>query len=117
MISGQIKENDYVICHGKWMQVYAFGDDAFYPEGYHDSIRFTTDIERNANKQKFEIVRWPCLNGKIAIVKKSDMSLHQAVTIALRNIDLTNIGQLKITFQNACFNSLGFMTHDTHITL
>ena len=117
IISGQVKEDDYIICHGKWMQVYAIGDDAFYPTDYHDIVRFKNNIERNANKQKFEVVRWPFLCGKIVNINKSDLLLHQTVSITLNKIDVTNMGRLEMTFQNACFNSLGFMTHDTHIII
>ena len=38
--SGQIEKGDFLVFRGQYMQVMAFGDDAFYQPGVHDSIRF-----------------------------------------------------------------------------
>ena len=113
-MSGQI-EGDIFYSRGQWLEVYAFGDDAFYKEGTHDSIRFTRDVSKNINKQKFEIMKWPILQGKIVELEKNFIDLHESVSIVLNKINDQNIGILKISYRNACFNSLGFLTHDTHM--
>ena len=103
------------MCRGMWMEVYAFGNDAFYPK--RNVVRFTKKVDRNINKQNFDIVRWPILQGNIKSLKKTDLKLQEPVSISLSKINLDNIGTLNITFMNMCFNSLGFLTHDTHILI
>ena len=79
IVSGQIEEGDIFYSRGQWLEVYAFGDDAFYKEGTHDSIRFTRDVSKNINKQKFEIMKWPILQGKIVELEKNFIDLHESV--------------------------------------
>jgi len=117
IVSKQIKENDFFICHGQWLEVYAVGEDAFYPPGTRDAIRFKKDSERNANKQKFEILSLPKLQGITITLPIQSAVLHKSVDLQLVGVDCNNMGTLMIYYKNACFNSLGFLTHDTHIFL
>lgn len=113
--SGQIEESDIIYSRGQWMEVYAYGDDAFYREGTHNSIRFKQDVSKNINKQKFDIMKWPIVQGKIVELDANVIDSHEFVSIVLNKINDQNIGNLKIVYRNACFNSLGFLTHDTYI--
>ena len=115
--SHQVDEGDLILCRGQWMEVYAFGDDATYHPGVHDIVRFTKDFNKNINKQKYEIIKWPKLQGRIMELNENEIDLHEPVSVTLNNITERNIGSLKITYRNACFNSLGFLTHDTHIQM
>ena len=53
--SGQVEIGDLVYCRGQTMEVFAVSDDAFYPEGSRNSLRFTNDLTKNINRQKFDI--------------------------------------------------------------
>ena len=115
--SGQVEIGDIIVCRGEWNTVSSIADDAFFPEGYRNSIRFTKTLKTNVNSQPFEIVKSPQLYGKIMTTKKQYIDRHQDVLIVLENITAENVGNLKITYKNLCFNSLGFMTHDTHVLI
>ena len=115
IISGQVFEGDLVVCRGQWHEVFAVSDDAFYPEGLRNCVRFTHDAQRNINKQRFDIIRWPKLQGKILMISKNNLNLHESVCIKLNKINSENIGTLQLSFRNACFNSLGYLTHDTYV--
>ena len=95
IVSGQVKEGDFIVCRGQWLEVGTFADDAFYPEGYRDSIRFKSDVKQNINKQNFDIIRWPSLQGNIVVLEKNNLILDEPVSILLNKINLENIGILK----------------------
>ena len=59
--SGQVMVGDFVIVRGEWKEVYAFNDDAFYPEGTRNSTRFTKNFKNNVSKQPFHIAKIVCL--------------------------------------------------------
>ena len=81
-----------------------------------NSVRFTTDIQRNANNAPYGYICRPILQGNIARLLKSAVVEEQNVTMILNNIQSDDFhGTLNITFKNACFNKLGFLTHDTAI--
>ena len=111
----QVKKDDYVISRGQWMQVVTSGEDAFNPG--RDNVTFKTNLTKNINKQKFEIVRWPHLCGKILQLDVNNLKEYEPVSVSLSKINLDNIGSLNISFINMCFNSLGFLTHDTHVSM
>ena len=69
------------------------------------------------NKQKYEIMKWPTLQGSLVELNQKDIELNKSVSVILSKINLNNLGVLKISYRNACFNSFGFLTHDTHILL
>ena len=106
---------DIIYSRGQTLEVMAISDDAFYREGSRNSLRFTKDLTKNINHQKFNIIKWPVLQGKIIKMNKNDMKIHDSVSFMLLKIDEQNIGTLKISYQNACFNCFGFLTHDSHV--
>ena len=113
----EIIEGDYIVCRGEHKKIYAISEDAFYPEKTRNIVRFTSHFTKNANKQPYDIVAEPMLQGKIVNVPMDYLKLHQPVSIVLEKINNFNLGNLNIRFKNACFNCLGFLTHDTHILI
>ena len=95
----------------------AVAEDAFFPEGRRECVRFTNNFTRNINKQPFDVIRFPELQGVILQIPNINLEVYESVTIQLDKINENNVGLLKVTYRNACFNSLGFCTHDTHIPL
>ena len=67
----------------EWGRVMAFGDDAFFPVGYHDIVRFEDKIKRNANKQPFDIVKEPLLSGKIVSIPLEYLIFKDKISIIL----------------------------------
>ena len=78
-----------------------------------NSIRFKKDIENNVNKQKFYIGKVTVVQGLVLVVTKNILTNQKPVSMYLSKIDEDDIGSITIGFRNACFNSLGFLTHDT----
>ena len=118
--SGQIEIGDYLACRGQYMQVMGFGDDTFYQPGVHDTVRFVHDLKRNINKQKFDIVRFPKLIGQVVKIEDDGndvVKIEDPVSISLKKPNKNRVGTVNISYRNACFNKLGFLTHDTHIFL
>ena len=62
-------------------------DDAFYSEGLRHCFRFTQDdAQRYVNKQRFEVIRWPRFQGKIVIITKGNLNIHESVCIKLNKM-------------------------------
>ena len=53
--------------------------------------------------------------GVVVDLHEADIELNEAVSRQLTNIDEHDFGCLNFFYRNACFNSFGFLTHDTHI--
>ena len=62
-------------------------------------------------------MKWPTLQGIVIDFNHTDIKLNEPVSVTLSNINEHDIGCMKISYRNACFNSYGFLTHDTHILL
>ena len=107
LCSGQVDAGDHVLCRGGLNEVYSVADDAYFPEGFRDSIRFTKDFVKNVNKQPFDIIKSPMLQGKIMNIDKKFIGTFQDISIILDNITLDDIGCLKVTYRNMCFNHGG----------
>ena len=106
--SGQVAPGDFVVCRAEWKEVYCFTDDAFYPEGKRDIVRFRMDFNKNINKQPFNIVKIPRLQGKIVDVEMKNVNLHQEVQLRLDGINVENMGNMKVTFKKCMFQQIGF---------
>ena len=115
--SGQVNEGDYIICRGECKLVYAVAEDAFYPPGLRNCVRLKTSFKRNINKQSYSIAKIPTLQGKIMDINKTQLKAHRTVRVMFEKISKENTGTLTVEYQNGCFNSLGFLTHETHIML
>ena len=57
----------------------------------------------------------PVVQGLSLVVEKHVVADEHPVSICLNKIDDDDIGSITIGFRNACFNSLGFLTHDTAV--
>ena len=78
------------------------------------SVRVTRNFTKNVNKQPFDIVKDQKLRGEIQTFQNSVLDKHSNVTVQLQRVNINNFGVLKVQYNNACFNSLGFLTHDAH---
>lgn len=117
IVSKQVEPGDFVYCRGEIYKVSTVGDDAFFPEGSRDILRLTSDIRKNINRQPFDIIRFPVVQGQIVELDSNSLDVHCSVSMQLTKITENNIGTLKITSKNACFNSFGFLTHDGYILM
>ena len=57
IINGQVREGDFIFSRANCCEIYAVADDAFYPEGVRNVVRFKSVVTKNVNKQPFDIVR------------------------------------------------------------
>ena len=109
----QVNEGDFILIRGQYLKVYAVSTD--FNSDARNVVRFTCDMKGNVNKQKFSIASFPKLHGMIMDIPKVDVKEDKFVSVVLNKIDDDDIGILNVSFRNACFNSLGFLTHDTAI--
>ena len=68
--------------------------------------------EGDINRQNFGISTLPPILGKLLTLPWKHFVQHKGVLFSLVEVDKNEIGRIKITYQNACFNSLGFLTYD-----
>ena len=73
------------------MEVYRYGDDAFYNRGVHDIVRFRESFTKNINKQKYEIMKWPTLQGRLVKLNQNDIKLNESVSVILSKINRNNL--------------------------
>ena len=78
-------------------------------------VRFTKDIERNAFCAPYSILVKPVVRGNFFVLESSILEDYRSVDISHGKCNSDMHGPLTITYQNACFNSLGFLTHDVGI--
>ena len=81
-----------------------------------ETVRFSKPFRRNINNQKYHLAKNPFLYGKVFNVEKGMIKEHKSVNVFLDKIS-DYIGTLKVQYQNASFNSMGMLTHETHILL
>ena len=113
ILKDQVVETDYIFVRGQYLEVYAVSVD--FNSDQRNVVRFKNDLKRNVNKQKFSLARIPVIYGLIIDVPKIHTKEEKFVSVTLNKIDEDDIGTLNVSFRNACFNSLGFLTHDTAI--
>ena len=53
--------------------------------------------------------------GNFGVVARSTVSVYRHVEMHLDKIDKEEFGVLTVKYQNACFNKLGFLVHDTAV--
>jgi len=109
-----ICEKDFIRVRSSFFQVRGIGPDPF--KGNSNMIRFTTDFTKNMNNAPFYVIKRPLLKGNIATIKKSSIVAYNPVEVQVDKIDVVDAhGMLNVTFQNACFNVLGFMCHEVAV--
>ena len=113
--TNKVLPGNFIVCRGDdYYEIMTATDDCFFPEGTRDSVRVTRDFTKNVNKQPFDIVKDQKLRGEIQTFQNSVLDKHSNVTVQLQRVNINNFGVLKVQYNNACFNSLGFLTHDAH---
>jgi len=116
----QVQEGNWIVCRGDWFPVELVIDDGFAPLNSNNVssrsfIRMKTNFKHNHKKQSFDIVSEPAVKGTIITVPKANLKHHEPTTVTFNAVNQHDFGNVKISFKNACFNSCGFLTHDTHI--
>ena len=109
----QVVEDDYILIWGQYLQIRSVAVD--FNTNLRNSIRFTKQLKNNVNKQKFFIAKLPLVQGRITNIPRDIVAVQMPLSMFLNKIDGDDIGLLTIGFRNACFNNLGFLTHDTAI--
>ena len=116
---GQVEIGDLFCVWGKTNVVRGFGPndiECFPHDGTLDVVRMKEKWHGSCTDQSFKIAKSPCLMGKVIAVKKEDVALHRGIDIKFVANGKTNLGSVKVTHQNAAFNSFGYLGHDTHIS-
>lgn len=111
----QIDKKDYIRIRGQYLKVKGVGID--FNSDARNIVRSKTDFKINVNNQKFFIGKEPVIQGRILKIEHDKIAFEKLVSMSLKKIDEDNIGVLTIAFRNACFNNLGFLTHDTAIQI
>ena len=109
----EIEDNDYLRVRSCYYKVLGHCRDINNVN--FDCVRFTTKFEKNSNHSTYGIIKPPVLKGNIAWLDVSELELHRTVEVHLTKLDTDGFGNLNVRFQNACFNSLGFLVHDTAV--
>ena len=111
--TGQVADGDFIYVRGIYLEVKAFATD--FNSVMYNVVGFTKNVHKNINKQKFSIGKMRVVQGRIVDIERQFVLFEKAVSMVLSKIDENDIGTLVISFRNASFNSLGFLTHDTAI--
>lgn len=112
-MAGQIEVGDFVQFNGERVRAAIVGTD--FMSDSRDCITVEEKFKKDHKLQNFKIIKLPILQGWITNVKKTETgssSVYHPVTFSMSSPD-ENIGIVQISFQNFCFNSIGFLTHDT----
>ena len=75
-------------------------------------VRFKSNFIKNARSTAYSVLRQPLFKGNFVNFKKSDFDVYRSVDFQFMKCDQDFHGQFIISYQNGCFNSLGFLTHD-----
>ena len=109
----EICDDDYLKIRSVYYKVLGLGRDMYNPN--LDAVRFTTNFQKAANNAKYAIIKPPVFKGNVVWLHESALNLYRTVDFQLTKIDCDDDAQLNIRFQNACFNRIGFLVHDTAI--
>lgn len=105
----EINDDDLIKVRNDVYVVRGWNYDTFDPK--LKSLRFTTDCKRNANSASYEVLIKPVVKGNFISLPETSLKNYRSIDVAFTKCqDL--FGQINISYQNACFNSLGFLTHD-----
>ena len=112
-LKGQFQEGDTVIFKKEKVHVYAFG--VYFMDDRLNSVRIKEEFKFSHKPQPFKIQRMPTIQGKLVLIPKSKISIYRPCDIKLKNINKFGVGLSIVSYHNFCFNSVGFMTHDTAV--
>ena len=108
-----IMDGSLIKIHNDIYEVLGWSVDCFNPS--KKVIRFTQKFTKNANSAKYFICEPPIFKGNMQWLSENAFEMCSPVTIHLENINEQQYGKQVIRFRNACFNKLGFLTHDVSV--
>ena len=108
-----ITDADFICVRQTYYEILDISNDAFNPN--FDCVRFKNDFIRNARNASYTIIKRPTLYGNVCWVSKAALANHNEITMQLTKTNSDGYGQLNLKFQNACFNKLGFVVHDSAV--
>ena len=111
--AGIVKEGDHVFFHGERAKVIAVAPSFDNP--LNETIRVKDDFKHKHKQQSIKIFRPPTLRGMLATVPSFIINTHCPFIVQLNSKG--NVGDVNICYQNFIFNELGFLTHDTVISV
>ena len=103
-----------VVFKGEKVKVYAVSTD--FRSDEHNNVRIAGQFKRNHARQAFKIISEPVLQGNICDVPFDMLNVYIFFTVK-HNIQSDMIGEVCISYNNACFNSMGNITHETAVVL
>lgn len=113
IVKGQeVKDGDLIKVRGDIYKLLGWSVDCFNPS--LKCLRFTSKIKRNAFLSTYNVLVKPIVKGNFCWVDREFLENHQPVVLTFGKFENMH-GQLDISYQNACFNSLGFLTHDVAV--
>eukprot|EP00111_Clytia_hemisphaerica_P001180 TCONS_00003366-protein len=104
---------DFLKVRSEYLQILGFF--RAYDQPNFNSVRFSKPIQKNANNALYEVIHQPCFKGNIARISSNGLNVHHSVTVNFDKVDENKFGTLNIQFKNACFNFLGFLTHEVAV--
>ena len=104
---------DFLKVRSEYLQILGFF--RAYDQPNFNSVRFSKPIHKNANNAPYEVIHQPCFKGNIARISRNGLNVHHSVTVNFDKVDENKFGTLNIQFKNACFNFLGFLTHEVAV--
>ena len=116
VLSDQVKENDFINVVNKDYKVMAVGPDAFHNIQKVDVIRIHGAWKHKINQKKFKIKKKTFVKGKLIDIASVLLSDYHPIIIS-HQYDENNIGNFKLSYYNAEFNTLGFLCHDVAISI
>ena len=114
-LKGQIEPGDLIKFNKEMVKVYGVGDD--FMNDCNNSIRIENEFKMDHSAQSFKIFRTPTIKGNIVCVSLDICEMYRPVEVQLTGINKFEIGTASVAYYNFCFNEMGFMTHDTAISI
>ena len=115
--AGFIEDGDTVFFHGEQSKVYAVAPSFNSPR--NETIRVTKDFVRHHKSQSksVKIFRPPKLEGFIMQFPSSFVTVHRPFCVDFKVRGNFNVGDVEVIFENMIFNELGYLSHDTVVSL
>jgi len=104
-----ISNGDAIRVRCEFYAVRGWNNDCFNKN--FKSVRFTENFKKNANLAPYFKVIKPSSKGNFAWISEGCVNNFRGVDLTFSKCE-NMYGQLVISFQNACFYCLVFLTHD-----
>ena len=116
-LKDQVEEGDYVMFNGERVRARAVSVD--FMSDYRNCIGInhrSGGFKRDHKPQAFKILKMPNVQGKIFTLEAKDIKYTRPVKLSFSSKGKQNIGNVNITYNSFCSNSLGFLIHDTAVS-